>query len=328
MYSVMWSEHCSYKSSRVHLRRFPSEGERRPGRTGRKRRCDRRRRRPRHSRANREPQPSVSRRALPGGGDRSRRHPARRLHDGRTPIALMDPLSLAPSKSRAAAIIFDGVVAGISGYGNSVGVPTVGGQLTFAPCYAAIRSSTSSVSGCSPSTRLVLGAGDGRRQPRRAPRLAHRAAMASAASASSPRPASGSANLRNGRASRWAIPSRRNASSKPARPPFGAPRRRLPGPRRRRLGLCHLGDGGTRRRSGWTIDLSAVPLRKPACPRRDHDEREPGADARHRRAGRHRRGDGDVCPPRGAGDRDRPGGRHRKRRCRAPRRAGRAARLR
>ena len=135
MYSVMWSEHCSYKSSRVHLRRLPSEGSA----------------------------------VLVGPGENagvidvgdgvaialrmeSHNHPSAIepyqgaatgvggiLRDvftmGARPIALMDVLCLGPLDSAHSRYIFDGVVRGIGGYGNSVGVPTVGGQLTFAPCY-------------------------------------------------------------------------------------------------------------------------------------------------------------------------------------------------
>ena len=85
MYSVMWSEHCSYKSSRAHLGALPDRGAvgaRRPGR-GRGRRRHRRRARDRG--AHREPQPSVGGRALPGRGDRRRRHHPRHLLDGRAP---------------------------------------------------------------------------------------------------------------------------------------------------------------------------------------------------------------------------------------------------
>ena len=79
----MWSEHCSYKSSKVWLQ-DPADhgaaGDLRPGRECRRRRYRRRRR---GRLQDREPQPPLVHRALPGRGDRGRRHPARRLHDGR-----------------------------------------------------------------------------------------------------------------------------------------------------------------------------------------------------------------------------------------------------
>ena len=83
IFSAMWSEHCSYKSSRVHLKKFPTTGPRvHPG-AGRERRSRRHRRRPRGRLQDGVAQPSLVHRALPGRGDGRRRHPARHLHDGR-----------------------------------------------------------------------------------------------------------------------------------------------------------------------------------------------------------------------------------------------------
>ena len=123
MYAVMWSEHCSYKSSRLHLRRLPTEGER----------------------------------VLVGPGENagvldvgdgiaaairieSHNHPSAIepyqgaatgaggiLRDiftmGARPIALMDPLRFGPLDDARSRWIAEGVVSGISGYGNSVGRP-------------------------------------------------------------------------------------------------------------------------------------------------------------------------------------------------------------
>ncbi len=135
LYSVMWSEHCSYKSSRLHLRRLPSEA------------------------------PHV----LVGPGEgagvvdvgdgiaaafriESHNHPSAIepyqgaatgvggiLRDvfsmGARPIALMDPLRFGPLDDPRSRWIAEGVVSGVSGYGNSVGVPTVGGETVFDPTY-------------------------------------------------------------------------------------------------------------------------------------------------------------------------------------------------
>ena len=85
MYSVMWSEHCSYKSSKVHLRQF---GEKAPKTDAllvghrRERRGRGHRRRLGGDVQGRESQPPVLRRALPGCGDRHRRHRARHHLDG------------------------------------------------------------------------------------------------------------------------------------------------------------------------------------------------------------------------------------------------------
>ena len=161
LYAVMWSEHCSYKSSRLHLRRLPSEG------------------------------PDV----LVGPGENagvmdvgdgiavalrieSHNHPSAVepyqgaatgvggiLRDiftmGARPIALMDPLFFGPLDDARTRWLVEGVVAGISGYGNSVGVPTVGGELTFAPCYARNPLVNVLCLGVMPKDRLVLGQASG-----------------------------------------------------------------------------------------------------------------------------------------------------------------------
>ena len=54
---------------------------------------------------------------------------------GARPIALMDPLRFGPLDDARTRYLFEGVVSGISGYGNAVGVPTVGGEVVFDDCY-------------------------------------------------------------------------------------------------------------------------------------------------------------------------------------------------
>jgi phosphoribosylformylglycinamidine synthase II len=161
LYAVMWSEHCSYKSSRIHLRRLPTEG------------------------------PSV----LVGPGENagvidagdgiavavrieSHNHPSAIepyqgaatgvggiLRDiftmGARPIAVMDPLFFGDPEAARQRWLIEGVVAGISGYGNSVGVPTVGGELTFDPCYAQNPLVNVLCLGVLPVDRLVLGKASG-----------------------------------------------------------------------------------------------------------------------------------------------------------------------
>jgi phosphoribosylformylglycinamidine synthase len=136
IFSVMWSEHCSYKSSRVHLRTLPTEG------------------------------PQV----LQGPGENagaidigdglaavfkieSHNHPSfiepyqgaatgvggiiRDIFTmGARPIALMNSLRFGALDAPATARLLEGVVAGIAGYGNSIGIPTVGGEIVFEPLYA------------------------------------------------------------------------------------------------------------------------------------------------------------------------------------------------
>jgi phosphoribosylformylglycinamidine synthase II len=135
LFSVMWSEHCSYKSSRVHLKTLPTEGPR----------------------------------VLQGPGENagavdigdglaavfkieSHNHPSfiepyqgaatgvggiiRDIFTmGARPIALLDSLRFGPLDDPRNRRIVKGVVSGIGGYGNSIGIPTVGGEVMFDESY-------------------------------------------------------------------------------------------------------------------------------------------------------------------------------------------------
>src|SRR6186997_2247161 len=136
LFSVMWSEHCSYKSSRVHLRTLPTEGKR----------------------------------VVQGPGENagavdigdglaavfkieSHNHPSfiepyqgaatgvggiiRDIFTmGARPIALLNSLRFGELDDPLVRRTFAGVVAGIAGYGNSIGIPTVGGEIAFDDSYA------------------------------------------------------------------------------------------------------------------------------------------------------------------------------------------------
>ena len=161
MFAVMWSEHCSYKSSRLHLRRLPTSA----------------------------PQVLVGPGENAGvidAGDgvaialriESHNHPSAIepyqgaatgvggiLRDvftmGARPLAVMDPLFFGPPVDARARWLVEGVVAGISGYGNSVGVPTIGGELTFDEGYAQNPLVNVLCVGALPRERLVLGRASG-----------------------------------------------------------------------------------------------------------------------------------------------------------------------
>ncbi len=135
IFSVMWSEHCSYKSSRVHLRKFPTTGPRvvqGPGENA----------------------------GVIDIGDgwvaafkmESHNHPSYIepyqgaatgvggiLRDiftmGARPIASLDSLRFGELDAPRMKYLVDGVVRGISGYGNCIGIPTVGGETSFHPSY-------------------------------------------------------------------------------------------------------------------------------------------------------------------------------------------------
>ena len=82
IFSVMWSEHCSYKSTRAHLKKLPTKAPWVIQGPGRECRGDRHRRwRCLHIQDG-IPQPSQLHRTVPGRGDRRGRHHARRLHHG------------------------------------------------------------------------------------------------------------------------------------------------------------------------------------------------------------------------------------------------------
>ncbi len=161
MYAVMWSEHCSYKSSRLHLRRLPTEAAWvlvGPGENA----------------------------GVVDVGDgiaaalriESHNHPSAIepyqgaatgvggiLRDvftmGARPIALLDPLRFGSLDDARSRWIAEGVVSGISGYGNSVGVPTVGGEVVFDDTYTDNPLVNVFCLGVLPRERLVLGQASG-----------------------------------------------------------------------------------------------------------------------------------------------------------------------
>ncbi|WP_447972989.1 phosphoribosylformylglycinamidine synthase subunit PurL [Nitrospira sp. Kam-Ns4a] len=136
MFSVMWSEHCSYKSSRVHLKKLPTTG-------------------PRVVQG-----PGENAGAVDIGDGlcavfkmESHNHPSfiepyqgaatgvgGILRDiftmGARPVALLDSLRFGPLDQAKNRYLFKGVVAGIAGYGNCVGVPTIGGEAVFNEIYS------------------------------------------------------------------------------------------------------------------------------------------------------------------------------------------------
>src|SRR5690606_11815603 len=138
MYAIMWSEHCSYKSSRMHLRQFAQKAP-------------------------------PSDRLLAGMGENagvvrvsddlavtfkieSHNHPSfiepyqgaatgvggivrDILAMGARPVAVMDSLRFGAPEDPDTARVVTGVVAGIGGYGNCLGLPNIGGEVAFDPSY-------------------------------------------------------------------------------------------------------------------------------------------------------------------------------------------------
>jgi phosphoribosylformylglycinamidine synthase subunit PurL len=141
MYSVMWSEHCSYKSSKVHLKQFGEIAQETP--VGK---------------------------MLAGIGENagvldigqgyavtfkveSHNHPSYVepyqgaatgvggivrdiLAMGARPVAVMDPLRFGPIDADDTHRVLPGIVAGVGGYGNCLGLPNIGGEAVFDPSYA------------------------------------------------------------------------------------------------------------------------------------------------------------------------------------------------
>jgi phosphoribosylformylglycinamidine synthase II len=136
MFAVMWSEHCSYKSSKVHLQTLPTRGPQvvvGPGRDagvvdlGDGMACVFKMESHSHPSAI---EPFQGAATGVGGIVRDV------LSMGARPAALLDPLRFGPLDEPRNRYLFSGVVAGIGQYGNSIGVPTVGGELKFAPCHS------------------------------------------------------------------------------------------------------------------------------------------------------------------------------------------------
>jgi phosphoribosylformylglycinamidine synthase len=165
LFSVMWSEHCSYKSSRVHLKTLPTTG-------------------PRVVQG-----PGENAGAVDIGGGlcavfkiESHNHPSfiepyqgaatgvggiiRDIFTmGARPIALMNALRFGSLASPLARRIFEGVVAGIGGYGNSIGIPTIGGEIGFDPRYAGNPLVNVLCLGLARTDELVKGAARGAGNP-------------------------------------------------------------------------------------------------------------------------------------------------------------------
>ena len=74
---------------------------------------------------------------------------------GARPIALLDPLRFGPLDQERNRWLFEGVVAGIGGYGNCIGVPTVGGEVQFAPAHTANPTVNVMCVGVAPAEMLV-----------------------------------------------------------------------------------------------------------------------------------------------------------------------------
>ncbi|WP_112234561.1 phosphoribosylformylglycinamidine synthase subunit PurL [Kocuria sp. BT304] len=140
MYSVMWSEHCSYKSSKVHLKQFGDKVTE-----------------------------EMRRNLMVGIGENagvtdigdgwavtfkieSHNHPSYVepyqgaatgvggivrdiISMGARPVAVMDPLRFGAIDHPDTQRVVHGIVAGVGGYGNSLGLPNIGGEVEFDPCY-------------------------------------------------------------------------------------------------------------------------------------------------------------------------------------------------
>ena len=155
MYGVMWSEHCSYKSSRIYLRELPAEGPSvlvGPGQdagvvdVGDGLAVAFKMQSHSHSSAL-EPYQG----AATGVGGVVRDIVAM----GARPIASLDPLMFGPLSEERNRRLFEGVVAGIGGYGNCIGVPTVGGEVKFAEPHSLSPTINVMCVGVAPVERLV-----------------------------------------------------------------------------------------------------------------------------------------------------------------------------
>src|SRR6185312_9033694 len=76
---------------------------------------------------------------------------------GARPVALLDPLMFGPLDEKRNRWLLEGVVSGIGGYGNCIGVPTVGGEVRFAEPHSANPTVNVMCVGLAPADRLVTG---------------------------------------------------------------------------------------------------------------------------------------------------------------------------
>lgn len=161
MYAAMWSEHCSYKSSKVHLRSLPTQGQQvlvGPGENagavdvGDGLACVFKLESHSHPSAI---EPFQGAATGVGGIVRDV------LSVGARPVALLDPLRFGPLDEAHNRWLLGGVVAGIGQYGNSIGVPTVGGEVKFAPCHTANPTVNVMCIGFAPRDRLIPSRAEG-----------------------------------------------------------------------------------------------------------------------------------------------------------------------
>jgi phosphoribosylformylglycinamidine synthase len=163
MFAAMWSEHCSYKSSKVHLRTLPTKGPAvlvGPGEDagvvdlGDGMACVFKMESHSHPSA---VEPFQGAATGVGGIIRDV------LSMGARPMALLDPLRFGRLDDSRNRYLFGGVVAGIGHYGNCVGVPTVGGEVKFAPGYGPNPAINVMCLGFAQADRLLRGTpgGDG-----------------------------------------------------------------------------------------------------------------------------------------------------------------------
>src|ERR1700760_3550474 len=139
LYSVMWSEHCSYKSSKVHLRQFaamaPASGALLAGIGHNAGVVDIGQGYAVTFKIESHNHPSYvepHQGAATGVGGIVRDI----LAMGARPVAVMDALRFGPAAAPDTARVLPGVVSGISFYGNCLGLPNIGGELDFDACYA------------------------------------------------------------------------------------------------------------------------------------------------------------------------------------------------
>jgi len=157
MFAAMWSEHCSYKSSKVHLRDLPTTGPHvlvGPGEdagavdVGDGWACVFKMESHSHPSA---VEPFQGAATGVGGIVRDV------LAMGARPVALLDPLRFGPLDEARNRYLFGGVVAGIGHYGNCIGVPTVGGEVKFASCHGSNPTVNVMCLGFAPADRLLRG---------------------------------------------------------------------------------------------------------------------------------------------------------------------------
>ncbi len=250
VFSVMWSEHCSYKSTRAHLKKLDQGGLGGDPGSGHCRRDRYRRWRCLSSRWRATTIPPSS------SPIRARRPPSRHHARRRRPVAMMNALRFGEPEHPKTRHLVSGVVSGIGGYGNCMGA--VGGEVNFHRSYNGNILVNAMCAGLARTDKTFLSAARGAGNPVVFMSAPRRGATAFTAP---PWPRPSSTRMREERARcRWGCPSPKSSCWRPGTDGDGR-HHRHPGHGRRGPNLLFRRDGG----QGPAAASSSISTRCPSA---------------------------------------------------------------